>query len=65
MHVDLLVKSGRVVMPGQGIYEMDVAIRKGKISALLSPGRAIEADRTYWTPGTNSYFRGVWMRTRI
>ena len=45
MHVDLLVKSGRVVMPGQGIYEMDVAIRKGKIAALLSSGRAVEADR--------------------
>ena len=44
MHVDLLIKAGRVVMPGQGIYEMDVAIHKGKIAALLSPGKTIEAD---------------------
>ncbi len=44
MRADLLVKDGRVVLPGQGIYEMDVAIRKGKIAALLSPGGAVEAD---------------------
>jgi len=45
MKVDLLVRDGRVVMPGQGVYKMDVAIHKGKIAALLSPGRSIEADR--------------------
>jgi len=45
MHADLLVKNGGVVMPGQGIYEMDVAVRNGKIAALASRGASIEADR--------------------
>ncbi len=45
MHADLLVKNGHVVMPGQGIYEMDVAVHEGKIVALLSRGTSIVADR--------------------
>jgi dihydropyrimidinase len=44
MHVDLLVRDGRVVMPGQGIFQLDVAIDKGKIAGLLNPGLSIEAD---------------------
>lgn len=46
MRADLAVKNGRVVFPGVGVTPADLAVRDGKISAVLAPGQTLEADRT-------------------
>lgn len=45
MKADLAVKNGRLVFPGEGVAPADLAVRDGKIAAVLSPGQALEADR--------------------
>jgi dihydropyrimidinase len=46
MRADLVVKNGRVVFPGAGVVPADLAVRGGKIEAVLAPGQTLEADRT-------------------
>lgn len=43
MHVDTLIKNGRVVLQ-RGIAELDVAIRAGKIVALMESASEVTAD---------------------
>lgn len=45
MKVDLLIRGGKVVFPGERIREMDVAIHNENVVALLSPGQQVEAVR--------------------
>ncbi|HJO71758.1 MAG: amidohydrolase family protein [Rhodospirillales bacterium] len=45
MRADLLIKSGEVVIPGQGLWPADVAISDGKVAALLEAGTSVEARR--------------------
>ena len=37
---DLTLRGGRVVLPGRGVAECDIAIRDGRIAALLAPGES-------------------------
>lgn len=46
MKADLAVKNGQVVLPGVGVTPIDLAVRDGKIVALLGTGQPLEADRT-------------------
>jgi dihydroorotase (multifunctional complex type) len=39
---DLVVRGGRVVLP-VGVRECDIAIREGRIAALIAPGETVEA----------------------
>lgn len=45
MSYDVVVRNGRVVMPGQGVFEIDVAIAGGIIAALMSRGTPLAAAR--------------------
>lgn len=54
--VDLLIKNGEVVIPGSGIYRMDVAVSGGKVVHLgenldVSAGEVIDATGKYVMPG--------------
>src|SRR4051812_30097311 len=44
MHADLLIKNGRVVLPHTGVAEVAVAIRNGKIDAIVTDAAAVDAD---------------------
>src|SRR5215210_4352159 len=46
MRADLAVKNGQVVFPSIGVVPADLAVRGGKIEAVLAPGQTLEADRT-------------------
>ena len=41
--MDTLIKNGKVVVPKVGILDVDVAVKDGKIAALLERGTAVEA----------------------
>lgn len=43
---DLRLTGGRAVLPGLGLTAVDIAIRDGRIAALLAPGEAAEATET-------------------
>lgn len=45
MTCDVAVRNGRVVMPGLGVFEIDLAVAGGVISALVSPGTPLAAAR--------------------
>lgn len=53
-NADLVIKDGKVVIPGSGIYETDVAVEDGKISALgngFTGREEINASGKYILPG--------------
>ncbi len=43
MRFDTVIRRGKVVIPGSGINDLDVAILDGKIAALVAPGADVEA----------------------
>lgn len=43
---DLIVAGGRVVLPGLGLVDADIAIAGGRIAAISAPGQAGSADAT-------------------
>lgn len=43
---DLIVSGGEAILPGQGRTRCDIAVREGRIAALLSPGTPAEAEAT-------------------
>lgn len=43
MAYDTLIRGGRVVLPGHGIQEVDLAIRGEQIAAILEAGAPAEA----------------------
>jgi dihydropyrimidinase len=62
---DIIIRSGTAVLPGQGSAPADIAIKDGKIAAILPPGsnskssRTIDAAGRYVTPGvveTHTHF---------
>jgi dihydroorotase len=71
MTLELLLKGGRVIDPGQNIDQaLDIEIRNGKIAALLEPSETTEAEQVIdvtgklVTPGlidlhTHVYWRGT------
>jgi len=58
VHFDLLIKGGEVVAQGQGVVRADVAVRKGKVSALIDDATGVTADDTYDATGLH-VFPGV------
>lgn len=46
MKFDLLVRGGRVVLPGQGVLEADVGVAGEHIAAILQPGGSAEGHMT-------------------
>lgn len=49
--VDLVLRGGRAVLPGMGLSECDIAIRDGRIAALIAPGEPCHASETWSIPG--------------
>ena len=47
MKADLLLTDGEIVVPGIGLRRGSVAVRDGRIVAVLEPGETIEAAWTY------------------
>ncbi len=45
MTYDLVLKDGEIVFPGEGLAKGSIAVKGGKIAALLSPGEHVEARR--------------------
>jgi dihydropyrimidinase len=43
---DLIIRNGKAILPAQGEQAVDIAVRDGKIAALLSPGTAVDASQT-------------------
>ena len=43
---DLLIRGGTVVLPGTDGVAADIAVRQGRIAAVLAPGEAAEARET-------------------
>ena len=43
---DLIIRNGKAVLPGQGEHAVDIAIRDGRIAALLSQGTSADAAQT-------------------
>ena len=54
---DMIIRGGQVVLPGQGVSRCDIAVRKGRIAAILGPGELspateeIRADGLVVLPG--------------
>ena len=46
MEYDLLIRGGHVVLPGTDGVPADIAIRAGRIAALLAPGNGADAAET-------------------
>ncbi len=46
MPYDTLIKGGQVVIPGQGVKEVDLATKGGRIAAIMERGASIEASTT-------------------
>ena len=46
MSYDLLLKNGEIVFPGEGVRRGSVAVRDGRIAAILAPGEMADATRT-------------------
>jgi dihydroorotase-like cyclic amidohydrolase len=46
MRIDLLIRGGRVILPGTDGVLADIAIRQGKIAGILGPGGDAEAKAT-------------------
>lgn len=44
MKLDLIIKGGDVVFPGQGVKRADIGVRDGKIAAIFEAGQPIVAD---------------------
>ncbi len=45
MSYDLILKNGEIVFPGEGVARGSVAVKGGKIAAILQPGETAEAVR--------------------
>jgi dihydroorotase (multifunctional complex type) len=45
MKFDLLLKSGEIVFPGQGVRTGSIGIDEGRIAAILQPGETASAER--------------------
>lgn len=45
MKFDLLLQSGEIVFPGQGVRSGSIGVFDGRIAAILEPGEAAAADR--------------------
>jgi dihydropyrimidinase len=43
---DLVIRNGKAILPAQGEQAVDIAVRDGKIAALLSPGTTVDASQT-------------------
>ncbi len=43
---DLLIRNGKAILPAQGEQAVDIAVRDGKIAALLAPGTSVDASQT-------------------
>ncbi len=41
MTLDMVVRNGRVVFPGRGVFEADIGIGDGRIAAILRPGEVV------------------------
>jgi dihydropyrimidinase len=48
---DLVLRGGRAVLPGRGEQACDIAVRDGRVAALLAPGEACDAAETVAIPG--------------
>ena len=48
---DLVLRRGRAVLPGSGVQTCDIAVRAGRIAALLAPGEACAAVEDWPIPG--------------
>ena len=44
MRFDTVIRGGKAVIPKSGIHDLDIAIRDGRIAALLAPGADVETD---------------------
>jgi dihydroorotase-like cyclic amidohydrolase len=51
MRIDLLIRGGRVVLPGTDGVAADIAVREGKIAGILEPGGDAEAKTTLEAAG--------------
>ena len=58
MHFDLLIAGGNIVTQGHGVMRADVAVRGGKVSALIDDSTGVTADETYDAAGMH-VFPGV------
>ena len=58
MRFDMIVKGGSVVTPGEGVMRADVAVRGGKVAALIDDAAGAEADDVYDASGLH-VFPGV------
>ena len=58
MRFDMIVKGGSVVTPGEGVMRADVAVRGGKVAALIDDASGAEADDVYDASGLH-VFPGV------
>ncbi|MDX1784574.1 MAG: amidohydrolase family protein [Roseovarius sp.] len=45
MSYDLILKNGEIVFPGEGVQRGSVAVRDGRIAAILAPGEELRATR--------------------
>ncbi|MFH5927095.1 dihydroorotase [Roseomonas xinghualingensis] len=48
---DLVLRGGLAVLPGQGLTKCDIAVREGRIAAILTPGTDCAAAETVTLPG--------------
>ena len=44
MSFDTVIRSGTAVIPAHGLRKINIAIREGKIAALLEPDESVSAD---------------------
>ena len=58
MRFDMIVKGGSVVTPGEGVMRADVAVRGGRVAALIDDASGAEADDVYDASGLH-VFPGV------
>jgi dihydroorotase (multifunctional complex type) len=43
---DLVIRHGKAILPAQGEQQVDIAVRDGRIAALLAPGLGVDASET-------------------
>src|SRR5690348_14518111 len=43
---DLVIRHGKAILPAQGEQQVDIAVRDGRIAALLAPGSGVDASET-------------------
>ena len=46
MRYDLLIRGGRVILPGTDGVPADIAVRQGKIAGIVAPGNGVDAAET-------------------